>query len=136
MAMNKESLFSKFGPDSPHLKVNIFNNYRIIGLLEEISMVSTKGCLYILNYNHTNHQYYLIKKFSSGKFHIDFFKNEEGVPMGILFSFERDLNWLTQEDYLLAKATGYDGKTLHFNFSTKKYFAKWNANGQNYRLDF
>ena len=134
--MKKDSLFNQFGPDSPHLKVNIFNNYRIIGLLEEISMVSTKGCLYLLNYNHTNNQYYLIKQFSSRKFHIDFFKNEEHTPNYILFDHTRNFETILNQDFLVAKATGYDGKTLHFNFYTKKYFAKWNANGKEYSLEF
>jgi hypothetical protein len=136
MAMKKDSLFNQFGTDSPHLKVNIFNNYRIIGLLEEISFVTTKGCFYSLQFNHTNNQFILLKKFNTGKMHIDFFKNEDGFS-GSLHHFDNDnllINFLS--DYLIAKSVGYDVKTLHYYQDKKKYVVKWTANNMDYSMEF
>ena len=134
--MDKDSLFLKFGTDSPHLKVNIFNNYRIIGLLEEVGSKVTKGCFYSLQYNHTNKQFYFFKKFTSGKIHIDFFKNEEGIPGG-LYQYDDEhilVNVLT--DYLIAKSVGYDLKTLHYYQDKQKYVVKWSSNNNSFSMEF
>jgi hypothetical protein len=136
MAMDKDGLFLKFGADSPHLKVNIFNNYRIIGLLEQVAFETTKGCIYILNYNHTNNQYYLFKKFVSGKIHIDFFKSENNTPKGVLFQSKFCFDSIFIKDNLIAKSIGNDVKTLYFDPITDQYYAKWKANNVDYSLQF
>jgi hypothetical protein len=136
MAMDKDNLLLKFGADSPHLKVNIFNNYRIIGLLEEVGSKVTKGCSYSLLFNHTNKQFYFFKKFTSGKIHIDFFKNEDGHT-GELYHLNDDillLNFIT--DYCIAKSVGYDLKTLHFYQDKQKYVVRWSSNNNFYAMEF
>ena len=134
--MNKDGLFLKFGADSPHLKVNIFNNYRIIGLLEEVGSKVTKGCSYSLLFNHTNKQFYFFKKFTSGKIHIDFFKNQDDT-LGVLHQYDDEhilVNVLT--DYCIAKSVGYDLKTLHYYQDKQKYVVKWSSNNNFYAMEF
>ena len=134
--MKKDYLFDKYGPDSPHLKVNIFDNYRIIGLLEEVGNKATKGCFYSLQYNHTNKQFYFYKKFASGKIHIDFFKTEDGIPGGLHQYDQENILVNIVTDYMIAKSIGYDLKTLHYYQEKQKYVVKWSSNNNNYAMEF
>jgi hypothetical protein len=129
MAMKKD-LFMEFGADTPHLKVNTFGNYRIIGLLEEVSNLTTSNVFYSLVFNHTSKQHLLLKKYPSDKFHIDFFVNVDGSHKEIYFNTE---GFAIE---LVAFANGYDKKALHFDYFKNKYFCTWSQNGNHFVVYF
>jgi hypothetical protein len=58
-------------------KVNNFGPYRVIGEIELIATCCLVKVEYELYFNHFNNKFFMVKQYSSGKYHIDFFMYSE-----------------------------------------------------------
>ena len=112
---------------SDDVHVAKFGNYTITGELSLIGCYDTPNIFQQLYYNHSGNHYFLMKKYLSGKVHIDFFKTFTSVPKGLLFG---------TSGYLEMCVAVCEGKELYYEFEKNRYIVSSKKDDQIYRLSF
>jgi hypothetical protein len=125
MAMGIEEFLETIIGDEVH--ITKFGNYSIRGELSLIGSYDTPNIFQQLYYNHPNNQYFLMKKYLSGKVHIDFFKTFTSVPKGLLFG---------TSGYLEMCVATCEGKELYYEFEKNRYIVSSKKDEQIYRISF
>jgi hypothetical protein len=114
----------------PSEVIHRFGNYNITGDLQVVGVYQTAKVIISLYYNHTKNQFFLLKEYQSGKFHIDIFLSFEYIEPGLLFdkqaSFKQLLNgqffdYPENSKMKVAFSTSYEEKLLSFDYSKNVY---------------
>ena len=129
--MSEEDFFgngnSTYIPDEA---VHRFGNYNITGDLQVAGTFNTDKVKNTLYYNHTKKQFFLLKLFVSGKYHIDFFLSFDGIESGLFF----DMPGIFKVK--VAFSTGYDEKLLSFDYTKNVYLVQSENLGNQYTIYF
>lgn len=123
--MEIKDLFETIRVDGVH--TTKFGNYTITGELFLVGSYDTPNIFQQLYYNHSGNQYFLMKKYLSGKVHIDFFKTFTSVPRGLLFG---------TSGYLEMCVAICDAKELYYDFEKNTYIVSSKKDEQIYRISF
>lgn len=109
-------------------KVNNFGTYRIIGVIELIATCCLVKVEYELYFNHFNNKFFMVKQYSSGKYHIDFFMySENELSLDYLYEIEK------LEEVCRINENNIDNGLLFFNRLDNKFLFV-NSNGYSIEL--
>jgi hypothetical protein len=114
----------------PSEVIHRFGNYKITGDLEIAGTYNTDKVKNTLYYNHTKKQFFLLKQFISGKYHIDFFLSFDQIEPGLFF----DMPGIFKVK--VAFSTGYDEKLLSFDYTKNVYLVQSENLGNQYTIYF
>lgn len=109
-------------------KVNNFGPYRIIGVIELIATCCLVKVEYELYFNHFNNKFFMVKQYSSGKYHIDFFMySQNKLSLDYLYEIEK------LEEVCRIDENNIDNGLLFFNGLDNKFLFV-NNNGYSIEL--
>jgi hypothetical protein len=101
-------------PSKDYSTIRLFGNYKISGELVLVSKIFYPKVESWLYFHRNSKRFHLVKKFNSGKFHIDFFKNS---PSCEEIDFHNGFN--LQEIGYVEESEFSPAKTLYFDFEKK-----------------
>lgn len=101
-------------PSKDYSTIRLFGNYKISGELILVSKIFYPKVESWLYFHNNCKRFYLVKKFNSGKFHIDFFQNSQTLEH---IDFRNGFN--LQEIGYVEKSDFSPYKSLYFDFEKK-----------------
>lgn len=101
-------------PSKDYSTIRLFGNYKISGELVLVSKIFYPKVESWLYFHKNSKRFHLVKKFNSGKFHIDFFKNSQSFEN---IDFRNGFN--LQEIGYVEKSDFSPHKSLYFDFDKK-----------------
>lgn len=100
---------------TPATSLRVYGSYNVVGDIFAISKITYPKVHFLLYWNNTNKKFFIVKKYASGKYYIEFLENvANDEPLDLSFGFG-----LTE----LANCEGPDGIThhLYFDYDEKKF---------------
>ena len=128
MAMDINEFFEIIKGDD--IQTTKFGNYTITGDLSLIGTFDNANIFQQLYYNHSNNQYFLMKRYASEKVHIDFFKSFSSVPKGLLFGTSGYMKTC------VAVNNGNPSKELYYDFDNERYIISSQNDDKVYNISF
>lgn len=128
MAMDINEFFEIIKGDD--IQTTKFGNYMITGDLSLIGTFDNANIFQQLYYNHSNNQYFLMKRYASEKVHIDFFKSFSSVPKGLLFGTSGYMKTC------VAVNNGIPSKELYYDFDNDRYIVSSQNDDKVYNISF
>lgn len=101
-------------PSKDYSTVRLFGNYQIAGEMFLISKIFYPKVESWLYFHKNSKRFHLVKKFNSGKYHIDFFKNSQSYEK---IDFRNGFN--LQEIAYVEKSDFSPHKSLYFDYDKK-----------------
>ena len=95
--------------------LRVYGSYNVVGDIFAVSKISYPKVHFLLYFNNSNKQFFVVKKFESGKYFIEFLNNvASDEPLDLSFGFG-----LTE----LANCEHSDGVTIHlyYDYDEKKF---------------
>jgi len=127
--MTGKEVFSKFdklveifesAPSKDYSTGRMFGNYKISGELVLVSKIFYPKVESWLYFHRNSKRFYLVKKFNSGKYHIDFFKNtqsSEDIDFRNGFNLQ-EIGYVEESDFSPAKSLYFDYEKKCFRIDT------------------
>lgn len=95
--------------------LRVYGSYNVVGDIFAISKIAYPKVHFLLYFNNSNKKFFIVKKYSSGKYFIEFFENvASDEPLDLSFGFG-----LTE----IANNENSDGNTnhLYYDYDEKKF---------------